>query len=170
MQVFVATFDREENILRAARDVRSRGFRIVDAYTPYAVHDLDQAMGLKRSRLPAICFLCGLTGVVAGLWFQFWSNDLSWPINVGGKPWNSLPSYVPITFEVMVLLSGLGVVLAFLLRCRLFPGKHAAMPVADVTDDRFVLVLSSAEPSLESEPSRRLLEELHAVHVEEREE
>jgi hypothetical protein len=169
-RTFVASFATEEEVLAATRAARQQGFRIVDVFTPYAVHGLDQAMGLRPSRLPWACFACGLFGVIFALGFQFWTMTRDWPMNVGGKPWNSLPAYVPITFEVMVLLSGLGVVLAFLLHCRLIPGRHAAIPLPRVTDDRFVLVLDGAEATLEAEAPRQLLEELHAVHVEEREE
>jgi molybdopterin-containing oxidoreductase family membrane subunit len=162
--VLIGDFATEEEVLRATRAAREQGYRIVDVYTPYAVHGLDRAMGLRPSRLPWACFAAGLFGVTFALAFQFWTMAYDWPINVGGKPWNSLPAYVPVAFEVMVLLAGLGVVGAFLLRCRLFPGKYAAFPIAGnaetgdgrlaekvpvpcvgVTDDRFVLVLENRE-------------------------
>src|SRR5271166_1942554 len=137
-RVFVGTFATEEDVLGAARAARERGLRIADAYTPYAVHGLDRAMGLRPSRLPWVCFGLGLLGAVFKLTFQFWAMAVDWPINVGGKPWNSLPAYVPVTFEVMVLLAGLGVVFAFLLRCRLLPGKQATPLFRGATDDTFL--------------------------------
>jgi hypothetical protein len=165
-RVLVASFVREEDVLTATRAAREHGFRIADVYTPYAVHGLDRAMGLRPSRLPWVCLVCGLFGAAFKLWFQFWAMTRSWPMNVGGKPWNSLPAYVPVTFEVMVLLAGLGVVLAFLLRCRLWPGKHA-YSFRGATDDCFVLVLENpaAEPDVNA--ARWLLSDCHAVAVEE---
>jgi hypothetical protein len=112
---FVARFATEEDVLGAVRSAREHGFRIADVYTtPYAVHGLDQALGLRASRLPISCFAFGLLGAGLKLAFQFWAMAVDWPQNVGGKPWNSLPAYVPIAFEVMVLMAGLAVVLAFM--------------------------------------------------------
>jgi hypothetical protein len=168
-KVLAGSFATEEDILAATRAAREHGLGIADVYTPYAVHDLDQAMGLRPSRLPWVCFLCGLSGAVFKLWFQFWAMALSWPMNVGGKPWNSLPAYVPVTFEVMVLLAGLGMGLALLLRCRLFPGKEASPLFPAATDDRFVLVLLHPTEAGGADAARRLLHDFHAVHVVERE-
>ena len=97
--------------------------RIVDAFTPYAVHGLDRAMGLKPSRLTWVCFVCGMIGRMGMLWFEHWSASVDWAIDVGGKPWNSLPSDVPVAFEAAVLLAGFGSVFALLAVSRLFPGK-----------------------------------------------
>jgi hypothetical protein len=164
-RLLIASFASEDNVLGATYKARSLGCPIVDVYTPYAVHDLDKAMGLRPSRLPWACFACGLVGAAFALAFQFWTMARDWPVNVGGKPWNSLPAYIPVTFEVMVLLAGLGVVAAFLLRCRLYPGKKPALPAAGVTDDRFVLVLKRTGESAEV---KQFLQDYHAVYVEER--
>ena len=168
LHVLMANFDREEDLLQAARSVRAKGFRIIDAYTPYAVHGLDEAMGLKRSRLPAACFLFGLTGIVLGLWFQFWANDYNWPLNVGGRPWNSLPAFVPVTFEMMVLFASLGLVLAWLVASRLYPGKVESPALPQVTDDRFALIVEQPDPSTDFSGIRQALEECRAVSIEER--
>jgi hypothetical protein len=165
--VIVASFTTGEDLLGAARAAREQGFRIADAYTPYAVHGLDRAMGLRPSRLPWACFAFGLLAGAFALWSQHWAMAEDWPVNVGGKPWNSLPAYVPVAFEGMVLLAGLGVVFAFLLRCRLFPGKGAALPAPGVTDDRFVLVLESPENPFEAGAARRLCDDFHALPVDE---
>jgi hypothetical protein len=169
-RVVVASFDSEEALLRAARLVRDRGFRIVDAYTPYAVHGLDSAMGLRRCRLPAVCFLCGLAGVVLGVWFQFWTNDFNWPVNVGGRPWNSLPAFVPVTFEMMVLFASLGLVLAWLLVSRLYPGKVESPTLPQVNDDRFALIVAQPEATPDYSIIRKALEEGHALGIEEHQE
>ena len=125
-------------------------------------------MGLRPSRLPWACFAFGAFGVAFGLGFQFWTMAVNWPLNVGGKPWNSLPALIPVAFELMVLLAGLGMVLVFLLRCRLLPGRQASPLFPDVTNNRFVLVLEHTADSHESASVPRLFHDFHAVQVEER--
>jgi hypothetical protein len=164
-RVFVGTFMKEEDLLGAARAAREHGLRIADAFTPYPVHGLDRAMGLRPSRLPWACFAYGLIGAAFALSSQPWAMAQSWPINVGGKPWNSLPAYVPVTFEVMVLLAGLGVVLTFLLRCRLFPGKEATPLFRGTTDDAFVLVLEHPDGRDDEGAARQVFRDFQAVRV-----
>jgi hypothetical protein len=168
-RVVVGSFATEEDLLGAARAAREHGFRIADAYTPYPVHGLDRVMGLRPSRLPWVCFAFGLLGAVFAITTQPWAMAYSWPLNVGGKPWNSLPAYVPVTFEVMVLLGALGVVLAFLLRCLLLPGKQAAPLFQGATDDVFVLVLDRLSGRRDEAAARQLFQDFHAVSVTERE-
>lgn len=166
--VLIASFEAENDLLAAVTALRQRDCPIVEAYTPYAVHGLGEALGMRRSRLSMACFLCGLAGAVLGLAFQFWATRTSWPLNVGGQPWNSLPAFVPVTFESMVLCAGLGVVLAWLIRCRLYPGKMGVLPAAGATDNRFVLVLAPSGPDAQIE-IEHLLQDLRAVSCETRE-
>lgn len=167
-RLLIAGFEHEEEMMSATRIVRGNGCRIVDAYTPYAVHGLDEAMGLAPSRLPWVCFVCGLLGALFAFWFQYWSLAVDWPINVGGRPWNSLPAYLPIAFEVMVLLAGFGVVIAFFICCRLYPGKRHVAPARGVTDNSFVLVIEPTEFGPSADRLHRLLKAVHALYVEER--
>lgn len=118
-RVVIASFENEHDLVAAARAMKGKGCEMRDAYTPYAVHGLDEAMGVAPSQLPWVCFLFGLGGAVLKVWFEFWTTSIDWPVNVGGKPWNSWPAFIPITFEVMVLLAGLSTVAAFLLRAGL---------------------------------------------------
>jgi hypothetical protein len=166
--VLLGSFAREEDVLAAVRRARAQGFYIADVYTPYAVHGLEQAMGLRPSRLSWACFAFGLMGATLAIGFQFWAMAASWPLNVGGKPWNSLPAYVPVAFEMTVLCAGLGVVLAFLIRSRMFLGKEATPLFARVTDDRFVLALENTGATFDKDAARQLLVDAHAVSVEER--
>jgi len=161
-------FEREEDILAATRTAREAGLRIADVYTPFAVHGLDQAMGLRPSRLPWIAFALGLLGAGVKVWFEFWTSATDWPINVGGKPWNSLPAFLPVTFEVMVLFAGIGTVIAFLFGRRLLPGRKARLPVQGVTDNRFALVLEETDASFDVAEVRKMLLAHNAVEIEER--
>lgn len=169
-RILVGSFDHEEDLLEAIARVREQGWRIVDVYVPYAVHGLDQALGLQPSRLPWVAFGAGALGVALTLWFQFWTTAVDWPLNVGGRPWNSLPAFVPVTFEMMVLFAGLGIVLAFLIRCRLYPGKKPELSFPGVTDNRFVLVLQERDAAFDPEIAGWMLHASHAVDAVEREE
>ena len=165
---FVGIFEHEDDILAITRAARERGLKIVDVFSPYAVHGLDRAMNSQPSRLPWVCFLLGLIGAALKVWFEYWTTATNWPINVGGKPWNSLPAFVPITFEVMVLCAGLSTVIAFFLVARLFPGRKAALVYPGVTHDRFALVIEETGASFDPLHVRELMESFNAVHVEER--
>jgi hypothetical protein len=167
-RVMVGIFEDVNDVLSVTREVRKRGYTILDIYAPYAVHGLDKAMGLEPSRLPWICFLLGLFGAAAKVWFEYWTSASNWPLNVGGKPWNSLPAFVPITFEVMVLFAGVSTVIAFFLVSRLYPGRRAAKVIPGVTNDRFALVLEETDAAFEPAEVRRLLECHGAVEVIER--
>jgi hypothetical protein len=167
-RIVLGVFEREEDILGATREARARGLRVIDTYTPYAVHGLDKAMGLGPSRLPWVCFALGLLGAGLKVWFEFWTTAVDWPLNVGGKPWNSLPAFVPVTFEVMVLFAGVSTVLAFFFLARLRPGKKVRLIYPGVTDDRFVLVLEETDAAFDLAKVKRMLDDFHAVASEER--
>jgi hypothetical protein len=169
-RLMIGIFTDEHDILAATRAARASGWKIADVYAPYAVHGMDKAMGLAPSRLPWICFLLGLFGAAAKVWFEYWTTSVDWPVNVGGKPWNSLPAFVPITFEVMVLFAGISTVMAFFLVTRLRPWRKAAIIHAGVTDDRFALVLEENTAAFDTAAVRAMFETNGAVHVEEREE
>ena len=153
----IARFGHEDDLVAAIRQTRAAGLEIQDAYTPYAVHGIERAMGLRPSRLTWVCFLCGLAGVGLMLYFEFWSSAVDWAINVAGKPFDSLPAFVPIAFEAAVLCAGLGSVLALFLRCGLYPGKKPDLPAPGITDDQFALVVRLRDASFGFEDVKRLL-------------
>lgn len=158
-------FDTEAGIMRATRSVRAEEYAIVDVYTPYAVHGLERAMGLAPTRLTWVCFLGGLFGVLSALYFQFWTSAVDWPLNIGGKPFDSLPAFVPIAFEITILFAGMGVVIALFLRCGLVPGRRTKMPKAAITDDRFVLLMRLEGAAHTVDEAREFLLELGAESV-----
>src|SRR5499427_2023682 len=168
-RVLIGIFDSEDAILQVTDSARRRGWKIADVFAPYAVHGLDKARGLRRSKLPWVCFALGLFGASFKVWFEYWTTASDWPVNVGGKPWNSLPAFVPITFEVMVLFAGISTVLAFFGMSRLRPGRRAALLDPRVTNDRFALVLEENDAAFNVDEMERFLREHHAIHVEERE-
>ena len=167
-RLLLGVFDNEHDILGVTQAARDSKYKIVDVYAPYAVHGLDDAMGLAPSHLPRVCFALGLFGAAFKVWFEYWTTATDWPINVGGKPFNSLPAFVPVTFEVMVLFAGVSTVIAFLFVCGLFPGKKAKIVRHDVTDNRFVLVLEQSDAAFDIPRVKRLFESFHVVRIEER--
>ncbi len=164
----LAVFEREEDILGATNAARERGLVIADVYTPYAIHGLDKAMGLRPSRLPWVCFALGLAGASFKVWFEFWTSATDWPINVGGKPWNSLPAFVPVTFEVMVLFAALSTVAVFLVGRRLLPGKRPRLAASGVTDNRFALVIEETDATFDLGEVSAMLRSFGVSHLEER--
>jgi hypothetical protein len=163
----MGVFAGEDEILSVTRACRERGYEIVDVFAPYPVHGLDRAMGLKPSRIPWACFALGITGAAGMLWFQVWSSAVSWAVNIGGKPLNSLPAFIPVTFETAVLMAGLGTVLVLLLSCRLFPWVKPQLPHPRVTDDRFVLAIRQTDADLDPGMAERLLRDHGAIEVRE---
>ena len=163
--LLVAMFEEEGSFVRAANAVASDSVRIHDAYGPYPVHGLESAMSLRDSRLSFVTLAAGLTGLIGALAFQFYAAVLDWPMNVGGKPANSTLAFIPITFEVTVLLAGLATVAAFLVRSRLFPRPSVRPIVEGATEDRFALVLRRMRVGIDWSDVQRLLEEHGAVDV-----
>jgi mono/diheme cytochrome c family protein len=168
--LLLGTFAEEHKLIAATTAAHERGYPIVDVYTPYPVHGLDKAMGLKPSRLGVFCFMMGVAGVGLAMLLQHWTMAIDWPINVGGRPFNSWPAYVPVAFEVLVLLAGFGVVFAFFGVSRLFPGKTANIASPDVTNDRFILVVEAKEAAVDGDAVLRLYREHGAVEAVERDE
>ena len=167
-KVLITVFKNEDDVMGATTAARKQGLEIVDVYTPYAVHGLDRAMGLPPSRLPWVTFLLGLTGAVTMSVFQYWASAVSWPINVGGKPWHSWPAFAPVIFEVTVLLGGVGTVAFFIFWSGLRPGNESPVGDLRVTDDRFALVLAETGPGASRSAVESLLKAYHPVATEER--
>ncbi|HEU4555559.1 MAG TPA: DUF3341 domain-containing protein [Chitinophaga sp.] len=137
----VGCFDDEAVLFPAVKKVRAAGYKIHDVYTPFPVHGLDHAMGLRETSLHTAGFIYGITGTTTALSFMSWVFTSDWPMNIGGKPHFSLPAFIPITFELTVLFSAVGMMLTFCYLCQLAPGvkKHVFHPRQ--TDDKFVMAI-----------------------------
>ncbi len=164
----VGLFADEGRLLDAVKRIRKEGLEIHDAYTPYAVHGLDQAMGLRPSHLPFVTFAVRGIAMIFALGFQFWSAGVDWPINVGGKPNDSSLAFLPVTFEVTVLFSALATAAAFFFKTRLFPGNRPVLIHPRVTDDVFVLVLEKKDASFNDVVVRKILSESGATEIQEK--
>jgi hypothetical protein len=167
-RVLVSVFHSEDDIIQATRAANMEGLEIVDVFTPYAVHGLDRAMGLAPSRIPWVCFLLGLGGGLTMTIFQYWASAVDWPINVGGKPWQSWLAFLPVIFEVTVLCGGVGTVLFFLYWVGLRPGGQSPVSDLRVTDDHFALMLRATSPDFNRATVEQLLSRFHPISIEER--
>ena len=166
-RVLVTTFADEEDLLRTAHQFRERGLKIVDAFSPYPVHGLDEAIGLPPSRLSWVCAAFGFAGAAAMLWFQCWTSAVDWPLNVGGRPPHSPPAFIPVTFELGVLFSALGIFLGLLFAYFRFPRVHH--PVFEVEAFRSASIdalwLSAEVEGAEAEQVAQELRRLGARQV-----
>jgi hypothetical protein len=159
-----AFFKRPEDLLTAAMDARQSGFEVYDVYTPFPIHGMDQAVGLRRSRLTWIAFVAGAIGLAFGLGLQVWTSVYDWPLNVGGKPFNSFPLFIPVTFELTVLFSGLIAIGVLLMRNRLW--LFSQRRIFDrVTDDRFVCVLKQSDASFDAQRAVEMFARHGAIKV-----
>ncbi|HRN71758.1 MAG TPA: DUF3341 domain-containing protein [Ginsengibacter sp.] len=147
----VGTFEDEKVLFPAVKHVRKAGLKLHDVYTPYPVHGLDKAMGLRETSLHTAGFIYGLMGTMIAIGGMGWIFAVDWPLNFGGKPHFPLPAYIPITFELTVLLSGVGMVLTYCYLNQMMPGvkKHHFSPRA--TDDAFIMVIELTGKSNEEE-------------------
>jgi len=166
-RITVATFVHQDDVRAATADLRQGGFPVLDVYSPHPIHAMDEALGLRPTRLTWVCFLCGAVGGLGMLWFQHWVNAVQWPLNVGGKPWNSLPAEAPVAFEMLVLLAAFGSVLACLAVCRLYPGRTPRDWYQGATDDRYVLEVDEAGPASGASEMVAVLRKHGAVQIQE---
>jgi hypothetical protein len=166
---FLAQFKDPESLVRACARVRDEGFSRWDAHTPFPVHGLHMAMGIRRSWVSAFVLVMGLSGAAAGMLLQWWVSTTAYPLVVSGKPLFSWPAFVPIMFECGVLGGATGAVLGFLLLARLPRHHHPlfnAERMAQVTDDGFFISIEAADPRFDADKTRSFLREIGATWVE----
>jgi len=161
---FIGYFEDERRLIQAIKEARCRGYRVLDAFSPYPVHALPDAMGLAPSRLTWIGLWAGIIGLVLGLTLQVWTSAYDWPLIVGGQPFNSWPVFVPVSFELTVLFAGVIGVIALFIRAKLWPGR-AAPRLRCVTNDRFALALTVADASVDTEEILQFLRERGATET-----
>ena len=141
----VGVFDDEDAVLKGIKKVRGAGLKIHDVFSPFPVHGIDDALGIKKSRLPIAAFLFGLTGTSLALTMQIWMLGFDWPMIIGGKNFWSIASFIPVTFELTVLLAALGMVGTFMLVSDLKPYRWPRQFDVRSTDDKHVMAIDLAE-------------------------
>lgn len=162
----MGVFDDDTVFLEAVKSMRSHGLNIKNAFTPFPVHGLDKAIGLRDSRLGYVAFAFGALGTISALSLMTFTMHISWPLNIGGKPSLPIPSFIPITFELTVLFASLGLVAMYLMRNSMIPGFEPKIYHSRSTQDRFVVLVEDNKLGSEI---KDLMEKLGAVEVQDEE-
>ena len=147
----VGNFYDEQVLFPAVSAVRKSGYKIHDVYTPFPMHGLDAAMGLRDTSLHTAGFIYGIMGTTTAFSFITWAFTTDWPLNIGGKPFFSLPAWIPIIFELTVLFAAVGMVLTFCYLCQLAPFVKKDHFNLRSTDDTFTMAIECTDRTNEQE-------------------
>jgi len=159
----MAEFAEPEALLEAARRSFAEGYRRMDAYSPFPIDGLAEAIGFHKTRLPLLVLIGGIIGCIGGFYLQYWVAVIDYPLNIGGRPLNSWPMFIPVTFELTILVAGLTAVLGLLALNGLPMPYHPVFNVERfqlATRNRFFLCIESVDPRFSHETTRRFLESL----------
>lgn len=164
----IAEFDSPDALLEAARRAHAEGYRRMDAHTPFPIEGLAEAIGFRRTRLPLVVLVGGIIGCVGGFLMQYYISVIAYPLNVGGRPLNSWPAFIPVTFETTILAAALAAVIGMLALNRLPMPYHPVFNVPRfrlATRDRFFLCIEATDPKFDRDETHRLLESLGPLGV-----
>ena len=159
----MAEFDSAQALVDAARTTHQAGYQKIDAYSPFPIEELAEAIGFHSNAVPLVVLIGGLIGCLSGYALQYWISVITYPINVGGRPLNSWPAFIVVTFEMTILFAGLAAVLGMLALNGLPMPYHPVFNVprfAFATKDRFFLMIFSTDPKFNTVETRRFLEAL----------
>ncbi len=159
----LGVFDDEQVLLSAVKKVREGGVSIDEVYSPYPIHGIDPLLGYKMSKLPIAAFLFGLCGLSFAVWMQTYMLGFDWPMIIGGKPHLAFPSFVPVSFELTVLIASLGMVATFLIISGLKPDPNVSVLDVRITDDKFVMAIDADK--VNGDEATALLKDSGAIEV-----
>jgi|SRR5215208_2751838 len=164
----MAELDSPQALIEAARRAREAGYRRVEAYTPYPIEEVSQALGFHRSKLPLIVLVGGIVGALGGYFLQYWVNVIAYPLNVGGRPYHSWPAFIVPTFETTILCAALSAVLGMFFLNGLPQPYHPVFNVerfAAASRDSFFLVIEAADPRFDRRGTEDFLRGLSPSEV-----
>jgi hypothetical protein len=164
----IAEFSDVQTLMDAANATREAGYKKIDAYSPFPIHGLAEAVGFTKTNLSAIVLGMGILGGLGGFFMCWYANVVAYPINIGGKPFNSWPAWIPITFECTILLAAFGAVFGMIALNGLPMPYHPVFNVRrfdQASRDKFFLVVEAEDPKFNHSETRRFLETLHAREV-----
>jgi hypothetical protein len=160
----LAEFEDPDEILKAAEAARDAGYQKVDAYTPFPVEGLAAAIGFHRTRLPLVILIGGLLGCTGGFLMQYWCNAVNYPVNVGGRPLNSWPMFIPVTFEMTILAASIAAIVGLFALNGLPMPYHPVFNVpqfALASRNRFFLCIQANDHKFDTEDTRKFLAGFH---------
>jgi hypothetical protein len=157
-------FLKEKTVLNAAQKVREAGFTKFDAISPYPIHGMEEACGIKRSTIPYVAFAAGCVGLLAGLGLVYYTSVVDWALNIGGKPMFSLPAFVPILFELTVLFAALSSVATLFVFCGM-PKVDPPVIDKDLTCHKFAIFIPENDVGYNSDRVEKLLKDLGADEI-----
>jgi hypothetical protein len=164
----MAEFDDVNDAITAAHRVYGAGYRKIDAYSPFPVEELSEAIGFHKNGVALVCLVGGLLGCTGAYVLQWWINTISYPINIGGRPFHSWPSFIIVTFEMTILFSGLSAVFGMLALNGLPMPYHPVFNVPRfefASKDRFFIVVFSSDKNYDAVRTRQFLEGLNPISV-----
>jgi len=163
-------FSTPESLLAATKKAREAGYKRVEAYTPFPVEGLSEAVGFKWTAVPLLTLMGGVGGGLTGFGLQYWVAAITYPINIGGRPLNSWPAFIPVTFELTVLGASIFAVFGMLALNKLPQPYHPVFNVerfAQASTDKFFLCIEARDPKFDLVETSKFLQSLHAQHVNE---
>lgn len=166
----MAEFATGDDLVKAARASHAKGYRNQDAYSPYPIHALSEALGQSKSKVPLLMLLGGIVGAFSGFFLQYITSVHVYPMNIGGRPLNSWPSFIPVTFEVTILFAGITGVLSMILLNGLPQPHHPAFNVerfSGASTDRFFLCIEATDPLFDRQETEAFLHSLKPSEVSE---
>lgn len=161
----VGIFNDEDALMSAIKNLRGAGVKIEEVFSPYAVHGIDGALGYKMTRLPIAAFLFGLTGTTLAATFLTWTMGFDWPMIIGGKNFASVPPFVPVTFELTVLLAAFGMVFTFFISSDLKPWAKPRVYDIRCTNDMHVMAIDLDVNNMGKDDINKILNESGAFEV-----
>lgn len=164
----MAEFDTATELVDAAREVRDAGYRKTDAFSPFPIHEMDEALGIRRSILPILVFFGGITGTISGVALQVFVHYIDYPTNIGGRPYLSWPAFVPPSYELTILLAGFTAVFGMLFLNGLPRPYHPVFNVprfALATREKFFLLIEKADPQFDYDKTREFMAGLNPQEV-----
>ncbi len=163
-------FSTPEDLLAATKKAREAGYKHVEAYTPFPVEGLSEAVGFKWTAVPLLTLMGGVGGGLTGFGLQYWVAAITYPINIGGRPLNSWPAFIPVTFELTVLGASIFAVFGMLALNKLPQPYHPVFNVerfGQASTDKFFLCIEARDPKFDLAETAKFLQSLHAQHVNE---
>lgn len=164
----MAEFDSPTELVQAARRAHDQGYRKMDAYTPFPIEELSDAIGFRHTRLPMVVLIGGIVGCLGGYGLQYWVSAIEYPLNVGGRPYNSWPSFIPVTFETTVLVAAVSAVLGMLALNGLPMPYHPVFNVksfALASKDKFFLCIEAEDPLYDRAATEHFLKTLQPREI-----